>query len=196
MVVLNHLQRFLPNLHVLTKKFRPPLKMSNKQKFVWGTDQQKAFEDTLLLISNITKMYHYDQKMNSRVKCDASHSGLGAALEQELPDGSWVPISFASRFLKIQEKKYSTNELELLAIVWSCEYFRNYLLGNRFEVLTDHKANISAFQSNRRNKSYQSRLTRWEDRLLHFDFKVTHIAGAKLGTVDYLSRHPTKPPAV
>ena len=84
--------------------------MSNKQKLVWGTDQQKAFEDTLLLTSNITKMYHYDQKRNSRVKCDASHSGLGAALEQELPDGSWVEISFASRFLNIQEKKYSTNE--------------------------------------------------------------------------------------
>ena len=55
------------------------------------------------------------------VKCDAIHSNLGAAMEQELPDGSWVPISFASRFLIIQEKKYSTNELELLAIVCSCK---------------------------------------------------------------------------
>ena len=190
MGVLNQLQRFLPNLHVLTEKFKPSLKMSNKQIFAWGTDQQKAFEDTLLLISNITKMYYYNPKRNSSVTCDASHSGLGAALEEELSFGSWVPISFASRFLNSWEKKYSTNELELMAIVGSCQHFRNFLLGNRLEALTDHKAIISAFQSNRGNKSYQSRLTRWADRLLPFDFKVTHIAGTRLGIVDYLSRHP------
>ena len=77
------------------------------------------------------------------MKCDASHSGLGAALEQEVEEDVWVPIAFDSRFLNDQEKKYSTNELELLAIVWSCEHFRNYLLGNHFVDLTDHKANIS-----------------------------------------------------
>ena len=33
------------------------------------------------------------------MKCDASHSGLGASLEQETNGGLWVSISFASRFL-------------------------------------------------------------------------------------------------
>ena len=136
-------------------------------------------------------MYHYDQSRNSRVKCDASHSGLGAALEQEIEKDVWVPIAFASRFLNDQEKKYSTNELELLAIVWSCEHFRTYLLGNHFVILTDHKAIISALKTNRGNKTHQSRLTRWADRLLPFDFDIFHISGCKLGIVDYLSRFPT-----
>ena len=136
-------------------------------------------------------MYHYDQGRNSRVKCDASHSGLGAALEQEIENDVWVPIAFASRFLNDQEKKYSTNELELLAIVWSCEHFRNYLLGNHFVVLTDHKAIVLALRTNRGNKTHQSRLTRWADRLLPFDFDVFHISGCKLGIVDYLSCFPT-----
>ena len=124
------------------------------------------------------------------VKCDASHSGLGAALGQEIENDVWVPIAFASRFLNDQEKKYSTNELELLEIVWSCEHFRNYLLGNHFVVLTDHKAIISALKTNRGNKTHQSRLTRWADRLLPFDFDIFHISGCKLGIVDYLSRFP------
>ena len=158
---------------------------------MWGAAQQKAFEDTLNLISNIKKMYHYDKKRNFNVKCDASHSGRGAAFEQELPDGSWVPISFSSRFLNVQEKKYSTNELKLLGVVWSCERFRNYLLGNRLKVLTDHKAIISAFQSNGSRKYYQSPLTRWADRLFYFDFKVTHNTRTKLAMFDYLSRRPT-----
>ena len=100
-------------------------------------------------------MYHYDQKRNSRIKCDASHSGIGAALEQELPDGTWVPTAFASRLLNIQEKKYSTNELDFLAIVWSCETFRNYLIGNRFELLTDHKPIISALSTEEINHTDQ-----------------------------------------
>ena len=85
-------------------------------------------------------MYHYDPKRKSIIKCDASYSGLRLALEQQITEVAWVPISFASRFLNVQEKKYSNYEFELLAINWSCEHFRNYLLGNNFEILTDHKA--------------------------------------------------------
>ena len=35
-----------------------------------------------------------------------------------------------------------------------------------------------------------SRLTRWLDRLIPFDFQVEQTPGAKYGLVDYLSRHP------
>ena len=74
--ILKHLQRFLPNLHVHSDQLRPSLKASNKSKFVWGEDKQSAFRNILQLIANITKMYHYDQSRNTRVKCDASHSGI------------------------------------------------------------------------------------------------------------------------
>ena len=98
------------------------------------------------------------------MKCDASHSGLGASLEQETNGGLWVSISFASRFLSSAELDYSTNELELLAVVWACKHFRVHLLGNQFEMLNDHKAIISALNDYRGNKPYQSRLTRCADR--------------------------------
>ena len=68
-------------------------------------------------VANISKLNYYDANCETRVICDASHNGLGATLEQQTYEGSWVPISFASRYLNIQEKKYSTNELELLAVV-------------------------------------------------------------------------------
>ena len=115
---------------------------------------------------------------------------MGAALEQELEPDKWVPIAFTSRFLNAAEQKYSTNELELLAVVWSCEFFRNYLLGNQFQLLTDHKAIVTALTENWGNKTYQSRLTRWADRMLPFEYTISHIAGAKIGMVDYLSRSP------
>ena len=36
-----------------------------------------------------------------------------------------------------------------------------------------------------------SRLTRWLDGLIPFDFQVEHKPGAKIGFADYLSRHPS-----
>ena len=77
-------------------------------------------------------MFHYDASKKSRIKCDASHKGLGAALGQEVEPGILAPIACTSRFLNQAEQKYSTNDLELLAVVWSCEYFKNYLLENLF----------------------------------------------------------------
>ena len=144
-------------------------------------------------MAKIPSLFPYDSSKNSRVECDASHNGLGACLEREIEPGVWAPTAFASRVLNNAEMKYSKNELELLAIVWACELFRTYLLGNRFQVLTDHKAIISALSENYNNKSYksyQSRLSCWADRLFSFDLEIIHVPGVTLGFVDYLSRYP------
>ena len=89
------------------------------------------------------------------------------------------------------ETKYSTNELEMLAVVLGWEYFRNYIFGRKFTVLTYHKALVSLLNgNNKKNKTMFGRLTRWIDRIIPFDFVIEHMPGAKSGLVDYLSRHP------
>ena len=80
-----------------------------------------------------------------------------------------------------------------MAVVLSMYHFRYYLYGNRFELITDHKALLSALRNNRANKTYQSRLVRWVDKLLPFDFTVTHLAGSEMGITDYLSRNASGP---
>ena len=72
----------------------------------------------------------------------------------------WHTIAFASGFLNTVEQRYSTNELELLAVVWSLEHFKHYLQGSEFTLQTDHQALLTALKENRGNKTYQSRLTR------------------------------------
>ena len=49
-------------------------------------------------------------------------------------------MALASRFLNDIEARFSTNELELLAVVWLLEHFKNYLYGPEFNVQTDHPA--------------------------------------------------------
>ena len=119
---------------------------------------------------------------------------LGATLEQQTDESSWVPISFASRYLNSQEKKYSTNELELLAVDWAVDRYKHYLLGKSFTIATDHKAPTSVLDDIKSNKTHQSRLTRWVDRFLPYQFKIVHIPGRDMGIIDYLLRDPFNDP--
>ena len=201
---INHLAKFIPHAASLIEKLRPLLKEENQKtklknmklpvkKFERGewTHCGIAIKEA---VANITKVHYYDANRETSVKCDSSHDGLGDTLEQQKEEGLWVPISFASRYLNSQEKNYSSNELELLAVVWAVDRYKHYLLGKPFTIATDHKALTSALDGNKSNKTYQSRLTRWVDRLLPYQFKIVHIPGRDMGIVDYLSRDPFNDP--
>ena len=70
--------------------------------------------------------------------------------------------------------------------------FKDYLLGHRFTVQTDHRARMSILKE-RTSKIHKSRLTRWLDRLITFNFNIEHIAGTKMGLADLKSRNPSEP---
>ena len=82
------------------------------------------------------------------------------------------------------EERYSINELELLVVVWSVEYFKYYFSGKLFTIITDHRALLSITKEHRSSKSYNNSLTRWVDQFLTFNIKIEHILGAKMALVD------------
>ena len=186
---VHHLTKFIPNQAPLCREFGNLLQKDTK--YAWTNHHQTKLENIKECIRNLTENTHYDTKGKTRVKTDASRTGLGAVLEQETCDG-WETISYASRFLNKAEEKYSLNELELLGVVWALEHFKHYLLGHHFIVQTDHRALLSILKE-RSSKIHQSRLTRWYDRLIPFNFTIEHIAGTKMGLADYMSRNPSKP---
>ena len=187
---IHSLHKYLPALAESSAPLRPLLSQSNEN--IWTPKCQNAFENLKKQLSNIVELRHFDIRKDIRIVCDASHNGLGAVLEQLGLEG-WRPISFASRYLIEVEKKNSTSELELLAVVWGAEYFRNYILGRNFLIVTDQKTLISLLNGkNKKNKTRFSRLTSWLDRLTLFDFQVEHKPGSTVGLADYLSCHPSK----
>ena len=173
---IHHLIKFIPKLATLSAPIRPLLSSSTSKKLEWNEKYSAAFNNIKNAIKKIIEQKHFNLNNETRVKCDASKEGLGACLEQK-ENNNWHPIAYASRFLNKNEQRYSINELELLAVVWSLEHFKYYLYGSHFTLQTDHQALLSALKNNRGNKTYQSRLTRWVDRLLPLHFKVEHIAG-------------------
>ena len=182
------MNRFIPNLAKICAPLRALLSKTKERKL--GEEQEKAFQQTKEEIKHITEIKHFKKNQPLRIICDASKEGLGAVLQQKTDEGLQA-THFASRFLTTFEQKYSINELELPAVVWAIENFRSYVYGVQFEVISDHKALTAILKGNRANKTYSSRLTRWIDRLLPFQFTVTHSPGRTIGMADYLSRHPS-----
>ena len=180
---IHHLIKLIPNLARISEPLRPLLSKANtksQNKLDWKDNHTIAFNDIKAQIKQITENKHFDISKQTRVRCDASKKGLGACIEHKIVQ-IWKPIAFASLFLNNLESRYSTNELELLAVVWSLEHFKYYLYGTEFILQTDHQALLSALKENRGNKTYQSRLTRWVDRLLPFHFAVEHVPGKNMG---------------
>ena len=64
--------------------------------------------------------------------------------------------------------------------------------GAEFVIVTDHKALLSALKANQSKKTMHSRLTRWVNQLLPFNFKIKHIPGKEMGLTDLLPRLPSE----
>jgi hypothetical protein len=74
------------------------------------------------------------------------------------------------------ELNYSTVEKECLAIVWACKHFRPYLLGNPFQIWTDHKGLSWIFNV----KDPSSRLLRWRLLLEEYEFEIKYKPGKQI----------------
>jgi hypothetical protein len=123
------------------------------------------------------------------INTDASNTGIGGVLHQITPQGP-RPITYLSRSLSVQEKKFSTVEKECLALVWCISKLRHYLYGCEFDVLTDHHP--LCWLNKRISKN--GRLDRWAVQLQEFQFNIKHTSGKCNTVADCLSRYPLNDP--
>ena len=73
-----------------------------------------------------------------------------------------------------------------LAIIYCVTYFRPYLYGRKFTLVTDHKP-LLWFQN---SKDPCSRVTRWKLKLTGYDFDVAYKVGKTNVNADVSSRNP------
>jgi hypothetical protein len=114
---------------------------------------------------------------------DASDVGLGFVLSQHDDNGIERVVAYESRSLTPRERNYATTEKEALAIHYGTQYFRLYLLGRKFTIVTDHNALrwLNTIEP-------KGRLARWLMDLQEFEFSVQHRAGKSHCNADALSR--------
>ena len=161
----------------------------NEKSLEWTSSHQSAFESIKSVLSSKRIVHLPDTSRSFILETDASEIALGAVLKQTFttPAGDPVerPVSFYSKSLTATERRYSTYERELLAVVKATHHYRVFLLGRFFTVRTDHAALRSIFRGKLRDTA---RIERWILALSPFVFDVEAIPGRENVVADALSR--------
>nr|GEZ96465.1 reverse transcriptase domain-containing protein [Tanacetum cinerariifolium] len=162
-----------PMTHLLEKN--SPFIFSNECIQAFQTLKDKLTEALILIAPN------WDQSF--KLMCDASDFAVGAVLGQRI-EKHFRPIHYASKTINQAEANYTTNEKEMLAVVYAFENFCSYLIMNKSIVYTDHSALKYLFAK----QDAKARFLRWILLLQEFDFKVIDTRGAENYAADHLSR--------
>lgn len=186
--MVNYLMKFLPRL---SEKLKPLTELlSEKNEWVWTASHSLCFKELKNEIVHPSSLTMYDPQFETRVSADASCFGIGGVIEQKV-NNFWKPVQYVSRTLSDVERRYAQIEKEGLALTWVCERFSSYLMGKRFELVTDHKPLVQIF-GEKAISDLTPRLQRFRMRLMHFDFSIRHEAGKNFVLADVLSRAPVE----
>ena len=149
-------------------------------EWIWSEAQEKAWNDVKAAITQAPVLRFYSLTDEVTLQCDASQTGLGAALLQ-----LQQPVSFASRALTSTETRYVQIVKELLAIVFACEKFHKYIFGRDIvHVETDHKPLEAIFKKSLCDAP--ARLLRMLLRLQRYNLDVSY----KKRPFDVYRRYP------
>nr|GEX10589.1 putative reverse transcriptase domain-containing protein [Tanacetum cinerariifolium] len=147
--------------------------------FDWGEKREAAFQLIKQKLCSASILALPKGSEHFVVYCDASHKGLGVVLMQREK-----VISYASRYLKIYEKNYTTHDLELRSIAFSLKFWRHYPYKTKCTVFTDH----NSLQHILDQKELKMRQRHWLKFLSDYDSKIRNHSG-KANVVAYaLSR--------
>jgi hypothetical protein len=116
------------------------------------------------------------------LECDASGEGVGVVLMQNMH-----PISYESRKLRGPELLYTIYDKEMLAIMHALAKFRQYLVGARFVVRTDHNS-LKYFLV---QKDLNERQQKWVSKIQAYNFDIEYVKGKNNVVADALSRRPS-----
>jgi len=114
---------------------------------------------------------------------DASNWAAGAVLQQE-QGGILRVIGYASKAFSGAESRYCITRKELAAMIFGIKNYRQYLLGRKFVIRTDHAALAYLMTA----KDLIGQQARWVDLLSEFDFTIQHRPGVSHTNADALSR--------
>eukprot|EP00731_Ephydatia_muelleri_P014390 Em0008g110a len=179
----NYYRRFIKNFGTIAK---PLHRLTEKNiTFQWTDTCQQAFDNLRKCLMTSPILAHPDWSKSFILDTDASDCGIGAVLSQVNSDASECVIAYASRSLSRQEQRYCVTRRELLAVVEFVKHFREYLLGRRFTLRTDHGSLVWL----KNFKEPEGQLARWLERLEEYDFTVVHRQGSLHNT---LSRIPCR----
>lgn len=179
--ICNYYRQFNVRHSVSVDKLRELLK--KESVWQWSSEYTMAFEKMKEDFRNCIMLKHVIPNAPFRLWTDASDRGVAGILYQIGENGDHNIIAIVSRCLNRAECNYTTTEKELLAVIYSIEKFRAYLIGVHFTVLTDHQWLTILKSTNFQN----ARITRWTLFLQQFSFTIEFCRLATISSLIYLA---------
>ena len=162
---------------------RLPLNEHRKGELSWEKEEQNSFENIKSQLCANPLVQPYSLTKEATVTTDDSEKAIGGVLSQG------HPVIYVSRKLSQAEKNYSNFEREALAIVFVVTRLKQFLLGRRFTLQTDHKPLKYLFAPDEEiPKTASARITRWAIALMGFEFEMKYTPGEQIPHADALSR--------
>ena len=157
----------------------PLTKLLCKNAFVWTKEATGAFEALKHALATTPVLAMPDFSNLFVLQTDASGSGIGGVLVQK-----GRPIAYFSKELPSKLRRESAYCREMFAITEAIQKWRQYLLGRRFIVETDHQSLRALHNQTIQTPEQQ----KWLTKLLGFDFDICYRPGRENQPADSLSR--------
>ena len=181
----SYFRKYIQNFASIARPLTDLLKKD--VNFEFNDEQRCAFNRLKECLTTKPVLRIFNPRLDTEMHTDASRLAYAAILMQRSDDdGGLHPVYFMSRKTNDAERKYTSYELESLAIIEGVKKFRHYLYGIRFKIVTD----CQAFQMTLKKKDLSTRVARWALLLQEFDFVVEHRPGTRMKHADALSRNP------
>ena len=180
--------------------------VKTQTKFCWTDTLDKLFTDSKTLIINKVKegIKSFDINRRTCLQTDWSREGIGYLLLQQhcscpptnaptcCPEG-WQLVFAGSRFTTEPESRYAPTEGECLAVSWSLDNARMFVLGcKELIIVTDHKPLLGILNNRELNTISNPRLQTLKEKTLKYNFTVQYCPGKWQRGADSVSRYPCK----
>ena len=149
--------------------------LNKSNKFEWSTECTSAIAELKKRPLEAPILGYPNNRDSYTLTTGASLTGIRAILTQKQGTEDRV-IAYASKTLSKSQRNYSATKRELFTIVHFAHYFKNYLLGQHFLVITDHRAFVWIYSF----KDPDGMVAIWIEKLGQFNSDIKHRAGKKI----------------
>ena len=174
----------------------PKHKNGKEIGLTWNASANEAFLKLKRAITDIVPLQLADWDKDFVLTPDASNWAVGAALQQEGPDGALRPLAYFSRKLSGSQLNWSPRKRECYGIVAALSKWHGLVGNKRVEVRTDHRNFVNPATKDLKTVGGPSpRQARWHELFSKFDLHVVYTPEPVNPVGDFLSRwaYPANP---
>ena len=179
--MVNFVSIFCPELQRLLKPIYDLMRKG--RQFVWGKEQQEAFEEVKRRLQKLLILHIPDKVGRFQLHSDTSKYATGGALYQ-IQNGKPKLIAYSSKRLPEAAWNYSITELEMCRLAINIASFAHLLRKVDFDAVVDHLAITQIMRS--KVKPATNRIKRLLEVLSAYSFNLYYIKGKDMILSDFL----------